>query len=306
MAHALTRCNICALLFLSLFSLVSAGQELRCTVQINYDKAPGANSTFETLKQSIEEYLNNTAFTECQLSPSERIECQLMLLVDSYDNNVVSGELQVQSLRPVYDSAYTSTLLNHRDSKIDFEYQEGDPLVFSSLQPDRQLTALLDYYAYLILALDFDTFSLHGGQPYWDSLNRIVMQYQNSGYTGWSAYDDNRNRGAIADSFTQSPTRGIRDVLYQYHRHGLDMMLLAPDKGRQAIVASIGDLHRIHQLSPMSVCLAMFKDAKLSELVNILSKAPDSQRQNAYHVLSDVYPSEHDVLEKIHLGEKYN
>lgn len=299
-----SQCIICVLAIMLLHPARSLSQELHCNVDINYDQVSGVNSTFETLKQSISEYLNNTAFTDCQFSPAERIECQLLLVVNSYDNNTVSGELQIQSLRPVYNATYTTTVLNFKDNKIDFEYQEGDPLVFSATEPDRQLTALLDFYAYLILALDFDTFSLYGGEQYWDYLKRLTLQFQNSGYTGWTAFDDIRNRGAIVDAVTQPSTKVFRDLLYNYHRLGLDQMALSPEKGRLAIGSSLQHLAQIQRMAPMSASLTLFKDAKLPELVNIYSGAPQKERQNIYNLLQNIYPAENTILEKIRLGEK--
>ncbi len=277
---------------------------MRCTVDINYDQLSDVNSTFEALKQSISEYLNNTEFTDCQFAPGERIECQLLLVVNGYDNNIVSGEIQLQSLRPVFNASYTTTVLNLKDTKVDFEYQEGDPLTFSAIQPDSQLTGLLSYYAYLVLAMDFDTFSLRGGDQYWDILKRITLQFQNSSYSGWAQFDNNRNRGAIVDAFTQSPTKPIREIMYDYHRLGLDQMALAPEKARLAIDSSLQSLENIQKLSPISVCLNIFKDSKLPELVNIYSGAPQSERQKAYELLKEIYPAETSSLEKIRLGEK--
>lgn len=283
---------------------VSCSQELHCIVDINYDQVSGVNSIFETLKHSISDYLNNTAFTDCNFSTAERIECQILLVVKSYDNNIVSGELQIQSMRPVYNAAYTTTVLNFKDNKIDFDYREGDPLVFSAAQSDNQLTGLLDYYAYLILALDFDTFSLYGGEPYWELLTRIILQFQNSGYSGWAAFDDNRNRGAIVDAITQPSAKEFRDLLYYYHRSGLDQMALSPAKGRLAIESSLQSLGQIHRVAPMSACLTIFKDAKLQELVNIYSGALPKERQSTYDMLKDIFPAETTMLEKIRLGEK--
>ncbi len=296
--------RVALILFLTRPHVNAYAQELNCSVNINYDQVSGAKPTFEALQRSIAEYLNNTAFTDCIFDPGERIECQIMLVVKSYDNQTVSGELQLQSMRPVFNSTYTTTILNLKDNKIAFEYRDGDPLVFSVDYADSQLTALLNFYAYLMIAMDFDSFSPLGGEKYWEIARQISMQYQNSVYTGWSAFEDNRNRGAIVDAFTQPSTKPMRDLSYVYHRTGLDQMALSPEKGRYNISASLATLGQVQKMAPMSVALSMFKDAKLHELVNLYSGANQSERQKAYDILTDIYPAENTMLNKIRLGEK--
>lgn len=302
MGRMLGKILICILCMAS--ALRISAQELKCTVDVNASQVSGTTSTFETLKQAISEYMNTTAFSTAQFAENEKIECQLFLTVKSYDDNTVKGELQIQSTRPVYNSSYTTPIINFRDTKIDFEYQEGDPLVFSTTDMESQLTALLNYYAYLILAMDFDSFSPRGGDAYWDILKRITLQGQNSGQSGWKAFEDNRNRAAVLAVFTEPSTEILRDLLYQYHRQGLDQMALVPDKGRNVIHQALGYLERVQKAAPMSVGLVMFKDAKLQELASIYSNATSAERKDAYELLQKLYPSETDLLEKIRLGEK--
>lgn len=280
------------------------GQELNCRVEVNASQLSGTQSVFETLQQAITEYMNSTTFSNAQFSPGERIDCQLFLTVKEYNDNIVKGDLQIQSTRPVYNSAYTTTLINFKDSKIDFQYQEGEPLVFSVNNMESQLTAILNFYAYLILAVDFDSFSPKGGEPYFDKLKMIVQQGQSSGEIGWKAFEDNKNRSAVVSAFTDNQTSMIRDLIYQYHRQGLDQMSVSPDKGRMAIHNSLSELQRVYKAQPMSVALSMFKDAKFDELVNIYSKGTSEERKDAYELLQPIYPAEGDRLEKIKLGDQ--
>lgn len=279
-------------------------QELNCRVEVNASQISGTQSTFETLQQAITEYMNSTTFSNAQFSPGERIDCQIFLTVKEYADGIVKGDLQVQSTRPVYNSAYTTTLINFKDSKIDFEYQEGEPLVYSVNNMENQLTAILNFYAFLFLAVDFDSFSPRGGDPYFERLKMIVQQGQSSGEIGWKAFEDNKNRAAVVSAFTDNTTSGIRDLVYQYHRQGLDQMAVSPEKGRMTIHKSLPELKKVYDVQPMSVALSMFKDAKLEELVNIYSKATADERKEAYDLLQPLYPAEADRLEKIRLGDQ--
>lgn len=280
----------------------ASSQELNCKVEINSEKVKTANKEiFNTLKTAITEYLNDTKWTETQFSANEKIYCRLYLTISNYDDasNKMTGDLQVQSSRPVYNSSYTTTVINFKDTKIDFTYQENEPLVFSEQEMQSNLTAILNFYAYMIIALDFDTFSLHGGTPYYDKAARIVKLAQSSGETGWKAFEDTKNRSAVLSAYTDKATSDIRELMYKYHRLGLDQMSVSVDKGRAVITESLSLLKKVYDAAPMSVCLSMFRDAKLDELVNIYSKASLTEKQSVYDVLNPIFPTEGKRLDKI-------
>lgn len=288
--------RLCAgiLLFFLGITFLSA-QELNCKVEINSDKVQATNKqVFETLQTAITEYLNENHFTNAQFAVNERIECRMFFTIAEYstDTNTFKGDLQVQSSRPVYNSSYTTTLLNFKDTKIEFTYQENEPLTFSHTTMESQLTAILNYYAYLIIAIDFDSFSPKGGQEYFDLCSNVVQMAQSSGETGWKAFEDTKNRSAVLSSYTDPSTSAIRDLLYTYHRLGLDEMALTPDKGRAQITSTLDVIQQIYQANSMSVALSIFKDAKLDELVNIYTKGTTDERKKAYDILSPVYPTE--------------
>lgn len=278
-------------------------QELNCQVTVNSDQISGTNKqVFETLQQAISEYLNTTTFTNAQFAANEKIECRMFFTIKEYTDDKLIGDLQIQSLRPVYNSSYTTTLINFKDTKIEFEYRENEPLVYSVNNMESQLTAILNFYAFLILAVDFDSFSPHGGDPYFERLNQIVQMAQSSGESGWKAFEDTKNRFAVLSAFTDPATNGIRDMIYKYHRQGLDNMSVSVDKGRAAVTESLSAIEKVFQVSPMSVALSMFKDAKLDELVNIYSKAPTDERNKVYKLLEPLYPTEQSRLEEIKKG----
>lgn len=275
-------------------------QELNCHVEINSSQVEGTNKqVFETLQSAINDYMNTTQFGNAQFSPNEKIDCRLFFTIKEYDGEKMTGDLQVQSTRPVFNSSYTTTLINFKDSKIEFTYQENEPLIFSVNNMESQLTAILNFYAYLFLAVDFDSFSRHGGNVYYDRLAQIVQMAQSSGETGWRAFEDTKNRSAVLSSLTDNSTSALRDMIYEYHRLGLDEMALSPDKGRAAITSSLKALKGVYEGSPMSVGLSMFKDAKLDELVNVYSKAPQAERDEVFELLSPIYPTDANRLEKI-------
>ena len=295
------RIRIKALLcLLTLGAMSAAGQELNCSVEVNSDKISGTDkSVFTTLQTAITEYMNNTQWGNAQFLANERIECKLFFTISSYDGTTMSGDLQIQSTRPVYNSTYTTTLINFKDENIEFDYQENEPLIFSENSMESELTAILNYYAYLILAIDFDSFSPNGGEPYYEKAANVVNMAQSSGGKGWKAFEDNRNRSAVLSAFTDPSTKEIRTLLYDYHRKGLDEMVLSPDKGKSVITKSLEILKQIYDVNPMSVALSMFKDAKLDELVNVYSKSNMSERQSVYELLYPLYPTERERLDKI-------
>lgn len=288
------------LLLLGLAPDAARAQELNCKVEINTQKIEGTDkSVFEDLQNSISEYFNTRKWTDAQFAANEKIECNFFLTVNEYENDKITADLQVQLIRPVFNSTYTTTLLNFRDTKVEFEHRLGDPLIYNETTMESNLTAILNFYANLFLALDFDSFSPRGGQAYFDRMATIVQMAQSSGELGWRAFEDTKNRSAVLSAFTDPATQGIRDMIYQYHRQGLDQMVTAPEKGRAAITASLSEIQKVYKSQPMSVALSLFRDAKLDELVNLYSQAGETERTDVYNLLQPIYPTETGRLEKI-------
>lgn len=295
-----------ALLILMCICVAGAkAQEFKCEVDVNSQQVEGTNkSVFDALKEGISTYMNETKFSNAIFSPNEKIECRLFLTVAEYTDDRIKGDLQLQLSRPVYNSTYTTTLFNFRDTRVEFDYREGDPLIFNENSVDNNLTALLDYYAYLFLALDFDSFSPKGGQQFFDRAQSVVQQAQSLGEIGWRTFEDTKNRAAVLSSYTDSNTSGIRDLIYNYHRKGLDEMVTSPDKGRAVITESLKELKKVADTAPMSVALSLFRDSKLDELVNVYSKAPQTERETAYEILQPIFPTESERLDKIKKGSE--
>jgi hypothetical protein len=275
-------------------------QEFRANVEVNSQQVEGTNrNVFETLKEQITTYMNETKFSDATFSPNERIECTVYLTVGEYNDDRMKCDLQLQLIRPVYNSTYTTTLFNFKDTRVEFDYREGDPLNYNETQPENNLTAILDFYANLFLALDFDSFSPRGGERFYERAQSIVQQQQSSGEIGWRTFEDTKNRAAVLSSYTDGNTGGIRNLLYNYHRKGLDEMVTSPDKGRGVITESLKEIKTIYDNAPMSVALSIFRDSKLDELVNVYSKAPENERTSVYDLLQPIYPTESQRLNKI-------
>ena len=286
----------------ALSCLGASAQELNCTFEIDTKKVNNANKDiFNTLQEAVNEYLNTTVWTDAQFAANEKIQCKMYLTIAEYDESTgkMKGDLQVQSTRPVYNSSYTTTLINFKDTRIEFTYDNNEQLVYNEQEMQSNLTAILNFYALFVIALDFDSFALNGGDPYFEKLGNIVRMAQSSGESGWKAFEDSKNRSAVLSAYTDKQTSAIREIFYNYHRLGLDQMVTSVDKGRQTITQSLETLKKIYDVAPMSVCLSMFKDAKMDELVNIYSKANSTEKEKVYETLYPLYPTETDRLNRI-------
>ena len=276
--------------------------ELSCEVEVNSDKVTnGSKDIFVELKQAVTDYMNTTKWTNAVFGVNEKIYCKLMFTISSWDDatGLMKGDLQIQSQRPVFNSTYTTSLINFRDTKVDFIYDRGQQLVFSEMEMEDNLTAILNFWAYMIIAMDFDSFEFKGGDPYYEQAAQVVRLAQSSGESGWKAFEDNTNRSAVLSAYTENNTAPIRQILYDYHRMGLDQMVVTVDKGRSAITHTLENLAKIYDVAPLSVCLTMFKDAKLDELINIYSKANTTEKETVYEMLYQVFPSETNRLDQI-------
>ena len=286
----------------ALSCLGGSAQELNYTFEIDTKKVNNANKDiFNTLQEAVNEYLNTTVWTDAQFAANEKIQCKMYLTIAEYDESTgkMKGDLQVQSTRPVYNSSYTTTLINFKDTRIEFTYDNNEQLVYNEQEMQSNLTAILNFYALFVIALDFDSFALNGGDPYFEKLGNIVRMAQSSGESGWKAFEDSKNRRAVLSAYPDKQTSAIREIFYNYHRLGLDQMVTSVDKGRQTITQSLETLKKIYDVAPMSVCLSMFKDAKMDELVNIYSKANSTEKEKVYETLYPLYPTETDRLNRI-------
>jgi hypothetical protein len=280
--------------------LPAGAQELNARVTVNSDKVPGNTQLFVTLQNALSEFINNRRWTEASFAPSERIDCTFALIINKQEENSFQAEIQVQASRPVYNTGYTSSLFNFRDRQLNFQYTEHEPLEYADNTISNNLTATVIFYLYLILGLDFDSFSPSGGSPFIEEARQVVTLAQSDpSWSGWKAFDSDRNRHALITALTDNAAPAFRQMWYTYHRKGLDEMAANPDRGRSTIIAALPALADIKTARPNSLLLQFFVDTKLDEVVNIYSRATASEKQEGLKLLSGLFPSYSTQLEPL-------
>lgn len=282
------------------------GQELKCNVTINYEAIQSANeSTFEHLKQSITEFMNTTRWTSMTFAETEKIDCNMMIIVTSVsEDNLYTAELQVQSNRPVYGTTYTSPIINFRDKSFGFTYQDFDQILFDKSAFTGNLSAMLAYYAYLIIGFDCDSYARLGGTPYFQVCENICSMCQGASMNdteqkGWKAFDSNRSRYALTNNLMDDAFKEYRAYSYTYHRLGLDEMSANVTNGRARIAQDIQVLQEANRARPATYIVGTFLDAKADELVNIFSKGTNEEKEKVYEVLTAIDPTRTDLYDKI-------
>ena len=268
-------------------------QELEAKVVVNHSKIQGTNtSVFTTLQESVTEFLNTRKWSNSQYTARERIACSFNLIVNEYSDDGRFGcSLMVQANRPVYNASYNTTVLNFNDNAVDFNYIEHDKLEFSDDMIDNNLPAVLAYYAYLIIGLDMDTFAPKGGTDILHKAENVVNNAQMLNEDGWKAFGDSKNRHAIINDYMNGGMEPYRQLLYDYHRKGLDEMAQNAERGRSNITTSLAQLEKCKQDKPMSVLPQLFTEIKKDELLNIYSKGTSKEKEEVCRILSLVNPS---------------
>lgn len=284
------------ILVLSFVSLVLNAQELNMTVDINTSRIEGTNkAVFDDLKQSLTTFMNERHWTSYQYNANERIKCALTIIVNKYsdDNGLATCDAYVSVQRPVFNSAYSTTIFSRRDKDFVFNYHEFDQLEFSDQTVDNTLTALLAYYAYLIIGVDMDTMSPLGGSEVLDKALAVVNNSQNLPTKGWKAFDDNTNRFAAINDYLDEKFVPFRQLLYRYHREGLDKMAENPDIARNAITECMTLLRQAKDGKPLSSWPMWFSEYKRDELVGIYrgQESPD-KKQPIYDLLVKINASQ--------------
>lgn len=283
----------------STMAQMSNNGELNARITINSDKIQGTDkSVFTTLQTALTEFVNNRRWTDATFAVNERIDCSMTIILSEKSDNSYKGEIQVQATRPVYNSSYLSTLFNYRDTELDFEYAQFEQLEYNENSLSSNLTATVMFYIYVILGLDFDSFSPLGGKAYFERAQQIVNMAQSQGtWSGWKAFDKDDNRHGLITALTDNTSEKFRNFWYTYHRKGLDEMAGNPDRGRTTIIEALPVLKEVKSARPTSVIMRVFSDAKLDELVLIYSKATTQEKQEGYKLLYELYPTETKRLE---------
>ena len=261
-------------LFLFAVSQLNA-QELNCTVTINSDKIPGSNKQiFTTLENSLNDFINQTQWTGYNYKNQERINCNMSIIIDEQNGSSFKANLQVQSSRTVYNSNYSTPVFNFKDSNFSFEYTEFEPLVYNTTNFESNLVSMMTYYAYVILGMDADTFSQQGGIPFFTRAQDILVQAQQSGYSGWNQSDGSRTRFSLIDNLLSPAYKEFHTAMYFYHLRGLDLMSKDSKAAKENIGDAIFTLKSLYDARPNAFLLRVFMDSKSDEIVEIFSDGP--------------------------------
>ncbi len=279
-------------------------QELQATVNINHQQIQGTDvSVFENLKQTLEQFINDKQWTSLQFQKNERIVCSFNITVTKYDknNNVFTCTALIQASRPIYNAAYSTTIYNNKDANFDFEFAQFDQLNFNEEEIDNQLTALLGYYAYLIIGLDLETFSPMGGEDILQRCMNLVNNAQSLQFVGWKAFEDSRNRFAIINDYLDGALAPFRQLQYDYYRLGLDEMANNADRGRTNITTAIEEnLKKAHENRPLSLLPQIWLDYKKDEIANIYKgKGTQKEKESVYDIVFNINASQNSTWEKI-------
>ena len=294
-------------IFTPLFILAVLGihaQELQVKVNINHSQISGTEvGVFENLQQTIEQFINERQWTPLQFQKNERIQCSLNITVNAYirEDNRFNCSALIQANRPVYNSAYTSTLYNNKDDQFNFDFIQFDQLNFNDEIIDQQLPALLAYYAYLIIGLNLDSFAPMAGTDVLQRCKYLVNNAHELGFPGWKAFENNRNRFAIINDYLDESMRPFRQLQYDYYRKGLDEMANNAERGRTEISeALVNDLQSAHENKPRSYRPQIWTDYKRDELVNIYQgKGTQKEKERIYDLLMSLNASQSNAWENI-------
>ena len=252
------------------------------------------------MRNDISEFMNNKKWTDHQFSVDERIICTIFIQVtDQIGADEFKGSIQVQLNRPVFNSSYQTPILNIKDNDFDVRYVEFQPLEYNETANTNALTNVLAYYAYIILGFDYDSFSPMGGTPYFQKARDIVNKSQNAHEKGWRAFEGNINRFWLIDNLTNKAYSPFRDLMYRYHRLGLDVMSEKPDIGRSEIADALKNMQKVYRARPDTYINRIFFDAKSDEIVNIFSKGSNDERSRVMTILTECDPANSGKYDKI-------
>lgn len=293
--------NIFLIVIVLVLPFRSVAQELKCSVSINASQIQTSDAgIFKDMENAIEQFMNGRKWTNDTYKNHEKIICNFLITITKMPAiGSFSASVQVQSARPVFNSSYNSLLFNFADREWEFEYIESMPLEYNDNTFTSNLTSMLAFYAYLIIGLDYDSFSELGGTPYFQRALAVVNNAQQSARPGWQALGSNRNRYWIIENLNNPQMVDLRKAIYHYHRHGLDTFEADPEKSRQVILNGLKEIKKARDINPNAILIVSFFDAKGKELANIFSDGNIQIRRQAYDIITAIDPSNRSNYEKI-------
>jgi len=294
--------KLCIFLFLLSFVFQSWSQDFRCAISINSQKISGTNyEKFNGLQQELYKFVNDRKWCQYTLKMDERLECSILINLESQSGDQYTATMTIQLQRPVFKSNYKTTVLNFIDKYVKFNYVDGDPLEYAEGSNLSQLTSLVAFYLNFFLAVDFDTFSLNGGDPYFAKCQEILNLNQSVPEPGWTAFKESgqSNRYYLLENFSNSSYNKFHDFLYQYHRLGLDIMSETPDVGRAVILEALKLLQQVNQQRSALYLMTIFVQTKQQEIINIFQEGTPTEKQQAIQIMKQIDPSNASKYEAI-------
>jgi hypothetical protein len=301
----ITRFKYYILILMVFISVPALSQELNCNVQISAQKIQGSNrQVFETMQRDIYEFMNNTVWTNHVYSYAERIDCNILItLNEQLSSDEFRGTLQVQLRRPVFNTTYNSTMLNFIDNSFQFRYVEFQPLEFDPNTHRSNLVSVLAYYAYLIIGIDYDSFSPLGGTEFFQLAEKIVNNAQNAPEPGWKPYDSSRNRNRywLVKNIVNNEYEPVRRFNYDYHINGLDRLESRIGEARTNMVESLRLVQEVYRRKPdpFMYFLQIMIEAKSDEFVNIFAEAFPEEKSRVIQILTEIDPANKEKYERI-------
>ena len=281
--------------------LPTLGQELNCRVTINSQQVQVTERrVFDEMEREFTNFMNDRKWSDDRFENQEKIRCMIQITLEgSPDVNRYTAALQAISVRPVYGTNYETTVINFADRDVDFEYTESMPMNFNETSFQSNITSILGFYAYILLAYDYDTFSAKGGEDYYVRAWQVVTAAQTSGFSGWNQFNSVRNRYWWVQNSLDQVMQPFREALYEYHIQGLDIMAEKPEEARANILEAIKKIGQVNDSKPRSILVIGFLDAKADELVRVFSEGDMTIRRQAYELLRNLEPSKADMFSDI-------
>ena len=281
------------LLFVFLVSLTGSSQELNCSVVVNAQLTGNENlQIFKTMEKQLNEFVNTTSWTDKSFASQERIDCNMVINVTEYVNNSYRGTIQIQSARPVYGATYTTPIYNFNDKDFVFNYVEYQNMFYNPDRFESNLVSVIAFHINMVLGLDADSFELNGGQKYFQQAQNIANFSQAENLPGWKLEDGLQTRFILITNMLSPTFEEFHEVMYDYHRKGLDVMADDPKGGKQAIVDAIGLFAEMNKRRPNSFLQRTFFDAKSDEIEMIFSGGPNVDIANMVSLLNKIAPTQ--------------
>lgn len=283
------------------FPFMCEAQDVKAYVRINAEQIGGTSTNreiYDELSRDLTEFINSRRWTDATFTEEERIECNFVITLDKVAGESYSGQIQVQASRPVYNSGYSTTLFNFLD-EITFNYTQYQKLEFDENVYENNLLSIIAFYVNIILGIEFDSFSRYGGSHYFEKAELIVSLAQTSDDVRWKAFDSDNNRYALVSNYQDERLKKLRDVIYEYHRFGLDEMVNSVEKGKTNIYNNLPYLKELNRAVPYSIALKLFVEAKMNELLDMFKPATAKEKKDVYDILQSILPTQSNKFQEL-------